>query len=170
MNRRPAGDKSQESRSIWVTESGNRSTRQLFSLLSAAMSRNGHERTCAILMNERMTFMANVMTAGVEEGATRVTSDLTFRPRLSECAGPHRHAELFNDWFSRCRGALHFTACRVLGGPEGAELAVQKCWLRASRNPPTFDREGAFRSWLLRILIDEASTFLRHTATRANGL
>jgi DNA-directed RNA polymerase specialized sigma24 family protein len=110
--------------------------------------------------------MANATTARVEQGARRATSDLTFGPRLPESSGLHQDSELFNDWFSRCRGALHFTACRVLGGTEGAELAVQNCWLRASRNPPTFDREGAFRSWLLRILIDEASTFLQEAATR----
>jgi DNA-directed RNA polymerase specialized sigma24 family protein len=58
--------------------------------------------------------------------------------------------------FSRCRRLLHFIACRVLGGTEGAEDSVQNCWLTASRNPPRFEHEGAFRSWLLRILIDEA--------------
>ena len=69
-------------------------------------------------------------------------------------------SEVFDDWFSRCYGPLHFTACRVLGGSEGAEVAVQKCWLTASRNPPTFDRESEFRSWLLRVLIDEALAIL----------
>jgi DNA-directed RNA polymerase specialized sigma24 family protein len=77
---------------------------------------------------------------------------------------------MFNAWFSRCRGALHFTACRVLGGAERAELAVQNCWLKASRSPRTFDREGAFRSWLLRILIDEASTLRQQATTRTNRL
>jgi DNA-directed RNA polymerase specialized sigma24 family protein len=44
----------------------------------------------------------------------------------------------------------------LLGSNEGAEDAVQSAWLTASRNPPRFEHEGAFRSWLLRILIDEA--------------
>lgn len=69
-------------------------------------------------------------------------------------------SEIFDDWFSRCYGLLHFIACRVLGDSEGAEVAVQKCWLTASRNPPTFDREGEFRSWLLRVLIGEALAIL----------
>ena len=69
-------------------------------------------------------------------------------------------SEVFDEWFSRCLGPLHFIACRVLGGSEGAEVAVQKCWLTASRNPPRFDREGEFRSWLLRVLIGEASAIL----------
>jgi len=37
------------------------------------------------------------------------------------------------------------------GQYSGAENAVQTCWVRASRNPPKFEHEGAFRSWLLRI-------------------
>ena len=63
--------------------------------------------------------------------------------------------------FRRCRRLLHYLACRVLGGPEGADRAVEKCWLTASRNPPQFDYEGAFRSWLVRVLIDEALVILR---------
>jgi DNA-directed RNA polymerase specialized sigma24 family protein len=63
---------------------------------------------------------------------------------------------VFDARFSRCRGLLHFIACRVLGGTERAEDSVQNCWLTASRNPPRFEHEGAFRSWLLRIVIDEA--------------
>ncbi len=73
----------------------------------------------------------------------------------------HEHTTVFNARFSRSRGLLHFIACRVLGSKEGAENALQTCWLRASRNPPKFACEGAFRSWLLRILIDEALALLR---------
>ena len=71
------------------------------------------------------------------------------------------HAEMFDMWFSRCLGVLHFTAHRVLGGPEGADLAVGNCWDMASRNTPSFASEGAFRSWLLRVLIDEALVIRR---------
>jgi len=67
---------------------------------------------------------------------------------------------LFKGRFSRCRGLLHLIACRVLGSDKGAEDVVQSCWLTASRNPPKFEYEGAFRSWLLRILIDEALAVL----------
>jgi DNA-directed RNA polymerase specialized sigma24 family protein len=69
-------------------------------------------------------------------------------------------SEVFDEWFSRCIGPLHFIACRVLGSTEEAGRVVQKCWLTTSRNPPAFDREGEFRSWLLRVLIDEASAIL----------
>ena len=74
---------------------------------------------------------------------------------------PQEHPTVFDARFSRCRGLLHFIARRVLGGNEGAEETVHSCWLTASRNPPKFEYEGAFRSWLLRILIDEALAVLR---------
>jgi DNA-directed RNA polymerase specialized sigma24 family protein len=105
--------------------------------------------------------MENAATASIEQGMTRATSDHIFRQRARESFANREHSELFHEWFSRCRRLLHFTACRVLGGSEGAELAVQNCWLTASRNPPTFDHEGAFRSWLLRVLIDEAAAILQ---------
>jgi DNA-directed RNA polymerase specialized sigma24 family protein len=58
--------------------------------------------------------------------------------------------------FSRCRRLLHVVAYRVLGGAEGVEEVVQSCFEGASRNPRSFDNQGAFTSWLLRLLIDEA--------------
>jgi DNA-directed RNA polymerase specialized sigma24 family protein len=105
--------------------------------------------------------MDNAATASVEQGMLRATSDHIFRKPMRGQVVPRENSEIFDDRFSRCRGLLHFTASRVLGGPEKAELAVQKCWLTASRNPPTFEHEGAFRSWLLRVLIDEASAILQ---------
>ena len=68
---------------------------------------------------------------------------------------------VFNARFSRCHGLLHFIACRVLGGTEGARDSVQNCWFTASRNPSKFEHEGAFRGWLLRIVIDEALAIRR---------
>jgi len=66
------------------------------------------------------------------------------------------HSEVFNARFNRCRGLLYFIARRVLGRDNGAADAVHNCGLRASRNLRDFAYEGAFRSWLIRILIDEA--------------
>ena len=68
---------------------------------------------------------------------------------------------VFGERFWCCHRLLHFIACRVLGGPERADDAIENCWLTASRNPPRFEYEGAFRSWLLRVLIDEALAILR---------
>jgi len=68
---------------------------------------------------------------------------------------------LFKDRFSRCHEMLCFLACRVLGSPEQVHDAVENCKITASRNPPTFEYEGAFRRWLVRILIDEALAIVR---------
>jgi DNA-directed RNA polymerase specialized sigma24 family protein len=67
---------------------------------------------------------------------------------------------VFNVRFSRCHGLLSITARRLLGGNKGVEEAVQNCWLAASRNPPRFESEAAFRSWLLSLLTEEALIIL----------
>jgi RNA polymerase sigma-70 factor, ECF subfamily len=68
---------------------------------------------------------------------------------------------VFDTQFSQSRGLLYFIAHRVLDDSEEAEEAVQNCLLTAIRNPLMFESEGAFRSWLVRILIDEALLILR---------
>lgn len=93
----------------------------------------------------------------------RVPGD-NFEPPVPIALAIQRTSEIFDDWFSRCYKLLHFIAGRILGSPEEAALAVQNCWLTASRNPRIFDCEGEFRSWLLRVLIDEALLILYHQA------
>jgi hypothetical protein len=66
----------------------------------------------------------------------------------------------FSQHFSRCRELLSFIARRILNCAEEAEAAVKNCYRIASRNPPKFQSEGAFKSWLVRILIDEATLLL----------
>jgi len=63
---------------------------------------------------------------------------------------------------SRNHELLYFVACRILNRPEEAEEAVKNC-LRtaASHGPLDCGSEGAFKSWLVRILIDEATLLLR---------
>ena len=68
---------------------------------------------------------------------------------------------VFDVRFSRCHKMLHFLAFRVLGSPERTDEVVENCRITASQNPPTFEYEGAFRSWLVRILIDEALVIVR---------
>ena len=63
---------------------------------------------------------------------------------------------LFEKRLSRCSPLLHFLAGRILDSHEEVEEAVESCRATASRNPPRFEYEGAFRSWLVRVLIDEA--------------
>jgi len=77
--------------------------------------------------------------------------------------GTHEDPEVFHARFWRCYRLLHFIACRVLGGPKRVADAIEKCWLRASRNAPRFEYEGAFRGWLVRVLIDEALPLLRES-------
>jgi DNA-directed RNA polymerase specialized sigma24 family protein len=75
------------------------------------------------------------------------------------------NATVFQRRFSRCRNLLRFMAVRVLGSPERAEDAIENCWFTASSNPPRFEQEGAFRSWLLRVLIDAALEIRRNEKT-----
>ena len=74
----------------------------------------------------------------------------------------------FEARFSRYRGLLHFIACRVLPNGEGVAEAIENCRARAFQNPLEFEQEGAFRSWLFRILIDEARVLLQKNS-RTNG-
>jgi DNA-directed RNA polymerase specialized sigma24 family protein len=68
---------------------------------------------------------------------------------------------------ARYRPLLHFVANRVLDSAERAAIAVENCLFSASQHAPVFDCEGAFRSWLARIAIDEALA-IRHE--RSSGL
>jgi hypothetical protein len=67
---------------------------------------------------------------------------------------------IFAERFLRAYRLLDFIARRVLCDERSAKIAMDNCWQTASRNPPCFEYEGAFRSWLLRVLIDEALAIL----------
>jgi DNA-directed RNA polymerase specialized sigma24 family protein len=75
----------------------------------------------------------------------------------------HRgNLEALDVLFSRYRRTLLLVAYRVLGDDNQAEDAVQRCLQSAaSRNVPRFENEGAFRSWLVRVLIDVALFILQ---------
>ena len=73
----------------------------------------------------------------------------------------------FDARFSHYRRLLYFIATRVLGGTERADEAVENCWLSASRNPPHFEYDSAFRSWLVRVLINEALAIRRSQRQQA---
>jgi DNA-directed RNA polymerase specialized sigma24 family protein len=76
----------------------------------------------------------------------------------------------FEARFSRCLRQMSFLASRVLGGNAGVQTAVENCWITASRNPPRFECEWAFRRWVLRVLITEAVGVLRENqAAREDG-
>jgi RNA polymerase sigma-70 factor, ECF subfamily len=74
--------------------------------------------------------------------------------------------EALNELCSHYYGFLYFLACRVLGEREDSQDAVQNCLLRAVRNLQQFKNDGAFRSWLARILVNEAIDLLRKKRRR----
>ena len=61
---------------------------------------------------------------------------------------------------ARYRRLLYFVADRVLGDPDRATIAVDNSLYSAAHYVTTFDCEGAFRSWLVRLAIDEALAIL----------
>lgn len=65
--------------------------------------------------------------------------------------------------FLRSYRLLNSMASRILGDEDRAFVAILNCWQTASRNPPRFEYEGAFRSWLVRVLIDEALAILHES-------
>ena len=73
---------------------------------------------------------------------------------------PQTSLETLDELLSRYRRLLSLIAYRVLCDHEQAELAVQSCTQVASYIAPKFENEGAFRSWLARVLIDEAVALL----------
>jgi DNA-directed RNA polymerase specialized sigma24 family protein len=84
----------------------------------------------------------------------------TARSKHSFVESPQEHSAIFVERFLRSYRFLLFIAGRVLGDEERSSIAIQHCWRTAWRNPRHFEHEGAFRSWLVRVLIDEALAIL----------
>jgi DNA-directed RNA polymerase specialized sigma24 family protein len=93
-----------------------------------------------------------------------MTNDVFVVNRLDE------DPAVFQTRFWRCHRLLDFIACRVLGSSERADGAIENCWMRASRHPPRFAYEGAFRCWLVRVLIDEALAILQSQRSAGNEI
>ena len=68
--------------------------------------------------------------------------------------------------FTRYRRLLYDLAHRVLRNDEEAEDAVQNCLLLAYRNLSDVKCQSSFRSWLVKILIDEAFAIVRKKKSR----
>ena len=81
--------------------------------------------------------------------------------KLMPCSTSRECCGAFDLLFLRYRRLLYFVAYRILCHPKEAEDAVQHCFLAASVNVPRFNHEGGFRSWLVRVLINEAIAILR---------
>jgi hypothetical protein len=74
---------------------------------------------------------------------TATTTDIFFTSHETKPRTSRSQLEEFDEWFSRCRNTLEYTACLILADSKMAESAVQNCWFKASRNPPGFNSEGA---------------------------
>lgn len=81
--------------------------------------------------------------------------------------GLEGNQDAFNALFSRHRRLLYSLANRILHDHEEAEDAVQNCLLMAFRSLPGFKSQSAFRSWLVRILINEALSIIRRKKSRS---
>jgi RNA polymerase sigma-70 factor, ECF subfamily len=81
-------------------------------------------------------------------------------------AGLRGNENALDTLFARHRRLLHSLAVRILHNHEEAEDAVQNCMVLAFRNLPKFDCRGAFRTWLVRILINESIAILRKKKAR----
>ncbi|HTZ32416.1 MAG TPA: sigma factor [Methylomirabilota bacterium] len=66
------------------------------------------------------------------------------------------HPIVFVERFWKWRESLFLVAHRVLGDRKAATDAVELCFRRSCANPPKFVSDGAFGSWVLRIVIDES--------------
>ena len=66
---------------------------------------------------------------------------------------------------ARYRRLLYFIADRVLRDPDKAAIAVDNCLYSAAQHVAAFDCEGDFRSWLVRLAIDEALAILHGTTS-----
>jgi hypothetical protein len=89
-----------------------------------------------------------------------LTGEIPLKPLEVEQPTTREHLDRLYNWFPRCRSTLHYIAQVILGSSELAARAVEKSWLRALRNPPRFQREGPFRSWIFRVLIGEAVSMM----------
>ena len=76
----------------------------------------------------------------------------------------------FDTRFSRCYGLLQFVARRILGRSEDVADVIENCRVIAAQSSLEFEQEGAFRSWLVRVLIDEAlAVFRKNRASNLNA-
>jgi len=98
----------------------------------------------------------------------RVRSKLEAKPQLHEsvpvCKGPADKTVAPYDRAARYRRLLQCVAERVLDDYEKAEVVVRNCLHLTFESAP--DCEGAFRAWLVRLVVDEAFTFLHATRGR----
>jgi DNA-directed RNA polymerase specialized sigma24 family protein len=90
--------------------------------------------------------------------------------RESLCADESlEHPIVFVERFWQWRNSLLVVACRVLGDAKAATDTVEACFRKACQRPPKFESDGAFGSWLLRVLLDEAFQVRRRRRVCSQG-
>jgi DNA-directed RNA polymerase specialized sigma24 family protein len=94
-------------------------------------------------------------------------TEIFFKQNETDQVASREQLRKFDESFTRCHKTLQYTARLILSGSKMAEYAVQKCRFRASRNPLNFESEGAFHSWILRLLISEALSILHQDHAEA---
>jgi DNA-directed RNA polymerase specialized sigma24 family protein len=114
-------------------------------------------------LQEQRLAVSTITVSATYFFANRFNNENHLKEHSSLVKSEKEQSAIFVRRFLRSYRLLIFIACRVLGNEETAPIAVQNCWRTASRNPPHFEYEGAFRSWLVRVLIDEALTILRES-------
>ncbi len=82
---------------------------------------------------------------------------------FAEQTSSNQQQLIFEARFWRCNRLLRFIAGLILADPEEVLKAIENCRHSASVRAPHFEYEGAFRSWLVRVLIDEALVLLRQS-------
>jgi hypothetical protein len=92
-------------------------------------------------------------------GVANRTPEESWSKRLSD----------FESRFAKNRKLIAFVARRVLDSQEETEAAVRECFKTASRNPQVFASDGAFRSWILRMVIEEALIILSQKGNGVSG-
>jgi len=75
------------------------------------------------------------------------------------------HPIIFVERFWRWRDTLFVLAVRLLGDRRAASDAVEACFRKNCHHPPKFASDGAFGSWIVRALFDEALLARRQMQT-----
>ena len=102
-------------------------------------------------------------------GGINASAALRLRSKYRTRCSSHGSPETLDDFSSRYHQMLFVVAYRVLGNHVEAEEAVQSCLRAISTKAPKFECEGAFRSWMVRVLIDEAVTILNKHRSLVTG-
>ena len=76
--------------------------------------------------------------------------------------------EAFDELFQRHKSFVYSVCYRMLGSAEDAVDAMQATFIRAYRGLRGFRRQSAFRSWLYRIAVNEATLIIRRQQRRVD--